>query len=97
MTHTSGPWDCPGVNSQEGTRSWKRATITTGGEYGHRIAEVYGQEAMLANARLIAAAPELLAALVDATQAIVNMQAEGESRYHPIVTAAKAAIAKATG
>ena len=58
---------------------------------------VIAKSVMPHNARLIAAAPELLEALRDATQALVNLQAEGESRYHPIVSAAKAAIAKAAG
>ena len=89
--HTPGPWT---AHDDDGTGTMPCVLanqITTYGNF--YVAQCHVFE----NARLIAAAPDLLAALVDATQAIENMQAEGESRYHPIVTAAKAAIAKATG
>ena len=36
---------------------------------------------------------QLVEALRETTQAIKNMQAEGESRYHPIVTRAEALLA----
>ena len=54
MTHTPGPWECPGTDGDEWAichrdRTRKRRTI----------AHVYYE----ANARLIAAAPELLATL----------------------------------
>ena len=48
----------------------------------------------LANARLIAAAPELLEAL---KQAVTSMQDSGYQNSHVAVRAARAAIAKATG
>lgn len=47
-----------------------------------------------ANARLIAAAPELLEAL---EQAVTSMQDSGYQNSHVAVRAARAAIAKATG
>lgn len=48
----------------------------------------------LANARLIAAAPELLAAL---EQAVTSMQDSGYPNTHVVVRSARAAIAKAIG
>ena len=69
--HTPGPWYCPGINSKYGVFDWKQANITTGNEYAPIIATVYTEDptylgeidhnTMLANARLIASAPDLLA------------------------------------
>ena len=69
--HTPGPWYCPGINSKYGVSDWKQANITTGSEYAPIIATVYTEaptylgeidhDTMLANARLIAAAPETAA------------------------------------
>ena len=85
---TNGPWT---VNNQMGIR------IESENEHGWAndgwiIAELKGPDAE-ANANLIAAAPELLEAL----EAIVD---SGEIPYcesSPLVTQAKAAIAKAKG
>ena len=70
-THTPGPWYCPGINSKYGVSDWKQANITTGNEYDPIIATVHTEaptylgeidhDTMLANARLIAAAPETAA------------------------------------
>lgn len=62
MTHTPGPWSIS---------DWRHINNETGQKYiadarGGVICETYrgrGEHEMLANARLIAAAPELLAAL----------------------------------
>ncbi len=67
--HTPGPWNIDGgTNSNEDLFIWKT------GEYysGHAIATVHGeiQEGSQANARLIAAAPDLLEALVMAKRLI---------------------------
>ena len=68
--HTPGPWYCPGINSKYGVSDWKQANITTGSEYAPIIATVHTEastylgeidhDTMLANARLIAACPDLL-------------------------------------
>jgi len=61
MEHTKGPWAIDGGTNKKGDLFiWKA------GEYygGHAIATIHGeiQEDVKANARLIAAAPDLLAA-----------------------------------
>lgn len=101
--HTPGPWMLT-----EGDRFDKEMVITT----QHRLDESIGcicemdvyftgqigieQEA---NARLIAAAPELLIALNDVLSEFAKdgHGGEFEDGEHPYVDAARAAIAKATG
>jgi len=53
-----------------------------------------GREQQLANARLIAAAPELYEAL---KQAVTSMQDSGYSNSHIAIRAARAALSKAAG
>jgi len=105
-THTPGPWHCPGINSKYGVSDWKQANITTGNEYSPLIATVYTEEytylgeidhdTMLANAALIASAPDLLAAL----ESLVEMD-DDPIRYMACrsyrIDAARAAIEKAKG
>jgi hypothetical protein len=62
-------------------------------ESGERVARVAGPSG--ANARLIAAAPEMLEALRDAALDLTDYT--DEPRIAEIVTAMRAAIAKATG
>src|SRR3990172_7717161 len=104
--HTPGPWYCPGINSKYGVSDWKQANITTGSEYSPIIATVYTEEptylgeidhdTMLANAALIASAPDLLAAL----ESLVEMD-DDPIRYMACrsyrIDAARAAIEKAKG
>ncbi len=84
--HTLGPWvnDAAAVNAID---------IMAGGE---RIATIYAEEEISradeANARLIAAAPDLLAAAEDALETL-----EIEFPGHPYSDQLRAAIAKATG
>ena len=82
MTHTPGPWECPGTDGDEWAichrdRTRKRRTI----------AHVYYE----ANARLIAAAPDLLAALRR------YVQYEDEKHPFSVRQAARTALAKAEG
>lgn len=91
--HTPGPWNvtgvmvdgephpeiCIGVHTPHGPLT---VAVALGG--------LEGQEA---NALVLAAAPELLAAL----QAVLPWAAELINDNHPAMKAAKAAIAKATG
>lgn len=89
--HTSGPWHIERINNR--TRSGFNASIRSP---GCDVAEVYGweDEENVANARLIAAAPELLAAL---QWYVEHDDSTGDSEYYAAgLEAAQAAIAKAT-
>lgn len=92
--HTQGPWVAKNWTCHAPT-TVMRSTIP--GE-NQVIAECSGngtlfpQEMLEANARLIAAAPDLLAALIEAVKDVENHIA-GLSSSHPY----KLAIAKATG
>lgn len=91
--HTPGPWDATGAEVW-GTHAM-RFNLTTGGT--PMIATVCKHEdaerafPYEANARLIAAAPELLEALIELADC--GAEAWGEDR--PCVRIARAAIAKA--
>lgn len=96
---TPGPWEC------------RRAVLGLSGDYGIKapnceniLAEVFSefrtkgvddQTAALANARLIAAAPELLGAC----RAVLNWYEVDSSEFNRemAIAAVRAAIAKATG
>lgn len=89
MSHTPGPWTVTEdsfVRQVEGT---PRLYVASMVNIPYRCG---GQEEEVANARLIAAAPELLEALWSAENAL-------EEGYEPTVVlrAVRAAIAKATG
>lgn len=106
-THTPGPWKlynnstteiCAGENNE-----WVAETcfkLATGG-VGHRKQDCYKKEA--ANARLIAAAPDLLVAikfLIENVDALgINAMLDRDGRVTSLPNAvlnARAAIAKAT-
>ena len=85
--HTPGPWyiDCQNESAAIGYRA-----IVDGDGYTVCSPSPMGQ----ANARLIAAAPDLLAALRLCERALEERDAEAEEHA---AKAARAAIAKATG
>lgn len=88
--HTPGPWEVrPSSNPHNGS-AW-RDIVSTGTEFS----PAYVGEALDRDARLIAAAPDLLAAL----EYITRSAESGHyiERSGPEVTAARAAIAKARG
>lgn len=96
--HTPGPWRVEIDDSPDAAWAWQWPTIVSD-EY-----EVVGTEGLygdletdMANARLIAAAPELLVAL----QLMVDRFLDTEGSYgvweNEAIEAARAAIAKATG
>lgn len=102
--HTPGPWVVkPAENEQGG--------FDIDSEYGYHIAETIGglDDEEEANSRLIAAAPDLLAALqemVEANDEPCRIDHKGFCQSHYLdhvdeggcrVANAKAAIAKATG
>ena len=87
MKHTLGPWTAEPNYEDEGFFNvWRDE-----GGSGFTVAEGIGVEA---NARLIAAAPDLLEALQAIERGLTNGQKE---RGETFQTIARAAIAKATG
>ena len=85
--HTSGPWNV--LWEQRG------AIVTAKGDlYDVAIVRDIGNEDNKANALLIAAAPDLLAALLEADQ---DFATEGFNEDGPYRKPIRAAIAKATG
>lgn len=94
MSHTIGPWRVERQNPSPTTGEW----MIAGGKPGY-LAEMRdcGSGDVAANARLIAAAPELLDALYSALPYVE----EGEEFNHPdkrnLSKTIRALIAKATG
>ena len=90
-THTPGPWktDRAGVNVVDPS---EKAEYVIAFCKGASIAE------LTANARLIAAAPELLDALIAASGALEHLRQTGHvgDRYLPIIALARTARASAT-
>lgn len=96
--HTPGPWVIDGFNMAAVIRCTKErghpeAKHTTG-DYEH-IARCEGEN-WKANARLIAAAPELLAAALKAEELLSPFQQFGDLGSESL-NLVRAAIAKATG
>jgi hypothetical protein len=84
--HTPGPWNfSPGSDSHQQAQVWR--------EDGKTIAITYDDEGS-ANARLIAAAPELLAALHQACN--LTLDEESDTAHAAFLRVARAAIRKAT-
>lgn len=96
--HTPGPWET-------GTQTKGSTTLVSRIETGFAVAEmrnVHFREEAEANARLIAAAPELLEALQTFLTEYVQLVESGDAGFwnadeEEKVIAARAAIAKATG
>ena len=100
MTHTPGPW-----NVQEGLHNNRYCEIWSGplciGETSG-CGEIRSEGEDAANARLIAAAPELLASCMDARYelaVLVNQFGLGfdTPTEHPVIVRLDAAISRATG
>ena len=94
--HTPGPWYV-GSGTYEGRNIYSAASVTDdeGFTYQPTVASVEddGIDCWDANARLLAAAPDLLEALIELADC--GAEAWGEDR--PCVKWARAAITKATG
>lgn len=94
---TPGPWmfelreNGPMVFNETGTASIAGVIL-----YIHEDGKPYPKESE-ANARLIAAAPALLSALLGVMATYCPLTEEGYSDIGGVVTRARAAIAKATG
>jgi len=88
MTRTPGPWVIaphPSINAGD---DWRTVVTLERGIFGPR----YVGEALLGDARLMAAAPDLLAALRN-----IVMNDDGSPIAHVMASIARAAIAKAEG
>ncbi len=106
--HTPGPWDCK-VEKTQGEGAGKRLFIGgafDGRAFGPGVAEVYtDSKDGKANARLIAASPQLLDALKKAAVTLATLTGawrlkypsapQMDNPYAPILGQADAAIAKA--
>lgn len=96
MKHTPGPWK---IRADLAITAYDTET-----EEHQPIARAFGDgscETLFANTRLIAAAPDLLAALTDALKSLEYaapiIEAPEKSFYRETIAAARAAIARATG
>jgi len=107
-THTPGPWQFGGFGAVYGPgttpnvlpNSLPTATFIATAEMGGGLTQVHSKEERNANARLIAAAPELLAALkglVDAMDADLTIKRGPASPYPFERKNARAAILRAEG
>lgn len=101
--HTPGPWTACGyknltVNAGPEGRYSEQSTIVLmpGARHEREITSGTQLQEMQANARLIAAAPDLLAALQALDWAVTGF-GDFEAQYPEEIAAARAAIAKATG
>lgn len=95
MTHTPGPWRWENEGYYSGLKGpngeWICDDGSAGGEYGQQI------DPDSADGKLIAAAPDLLAACIDARDALHSLGSTSTDHYHADeIAALDAAIAKAT-
>lgn len=114
--HTRGPWQVEpagvdgdldyGAAQRDGSRALLQLHVSAPKGGGGRIGRVFSnclvttEEAMLANALVFAAAPEMLKALQEFDAAFTEFDpesAESRKRMRLAVIKARAAIAKATG
>lgn len=101
MSHTPGPWNC----SEDGAEVWPMTGDTSHVELarvvgpwcGSQASSWYGREVARANGRLIAAAPDLLAAC----QLLVALEdsdaSDADTRWKQARRDMRDAIAKAQG
>lgn len=104
MSHTPGPWDCDTLYTSEEDVPFSlskevRAVMSPNGDVAYLANALDSDQTIMANARLIAAAPELLAAL---KAALPVLESDANRREIPdweraLVNLARAAIAKAEG
>lgn len=94
-THTSGPWRATGPNIRTDTELGNGAIVATVQEHWHD--HKTPQEEKDANARLIAAAPELKTALVECVRVLGEYTGPSMNGMNAAFENALSAIAKATG
>lgn len=99
MSHTPGPWAIE-KDSKDIVKVRAYATVatcTTAGLWDSKRTQVISPEECMANARLIAAAPELLEALEEFYHLIDDAHDGDRVFTFELAQKAKAAIAKAKG
>lgn len=100
--HTPGPWTLSGLDIEVGTGTdgWKRVASVSWRKCRPASAKVTGEEGA-ANARLITAAPEMLALLQDAAKSIewaaAILQAPDNSNFLDRARDIRALLAKIEG
>lgn len=100
--HTPGPWESDGaVIAWQGgrlpaTRVAYNSSPTVLSPIAMCIAERVGDKESICNARLIAAAPDMLTALQAVVASLAEQDDEGLIEHAEPMVAARAAIAKAT-
>ena len=96
MNYTPGPWAMKSADSRHIGEPYRAVEITSSKSgLAYQWATVHGDD-RVANARLIAAAPELLAACQEVMRNFVAAKAEYDFKGEALgVTASRAAIAKA--
>lgn len=106
--HTPGPWGMETVRTSCGVchkvgpwpHKWRAGEMTSACIYDDYPSPPEGTDTMLANARLIATAPDLLAAVKDAHSMLKNVEViDGEDGdpWSKAMARMEAAIAKAEG
>lgn len=101
--HTPGPWEALMDRRNKAGQELNPVVLTRcdGYQHGNPVATMSASNkaAVFANARLIAAAPDLLAALHGLRAVIDRVSNAGfpDLQVHPLVLAADAAIAQAEG
>ncbi len=105
--HTPGPWEVFIDDSGGKWTGWPlsidatsitdKTVVRTGGQFPYKWDAKTSQTEAIANARLIAAAPDLLEALMDAVDAWETHCESGDMMQGDWVCDARAAIAKARG
>ena len=92
--HTPGPWTAgPSSTGMTGRVIWSPEGVVVGDVCGTRLDELRGENRM-ANARLIAAAPDLYAAARKAFAEVSELWANGRYDGLETIEALRAALAK---
>ena len=95
VAHSEGPWEFDGVdrNNRRIIYNAKRSTVA----YAEDFNSYDLDEEVDANARLIAAAPELLACCEDALGTLAGIYSDEDPAHVQMFDALRSAIAKAKG
>lgn len=102
MTHTPGPWRLDNNIAYGWKTNPFSITVRKRGVHSTTVANIPAKQTISrdeaeANARLIAAAPELLEALQAIVKSLVDQDDEGMIEHAQQMIDARVAIAKATG